>query len=150
MTLAIAATVDYGHVEPVAVHFDDLDAMGIVHNARYAVFLERALSDWWSRHGYAFSDGIPTKPDVIHAVAEYSISYRTPVRGTGEIGVHFWLDRLGERSATYGFRVISADGSVVHAEGHRVNVRLDPVTLRPTPWTDESNALAATLIRDAG
>jgi hypothetical protein len=30
------ATIDYGHLEPVDVHFDDLDPMGIVHNARYA------------------------------------------------------------------------------------------------------------------
>src|SRR5262245_29698589 len=108
--------VHYGHVEPVTVHFDDLDAMGIVHNARYAVFLERALSSYWSARGFSFADGRPTEPDVFHAVAEYAISYRTPVRSTGEIGMHFWLDRLGESSATYGFRVLSADGTTVHAE----------------------------------
>jgi len=98
----MTAEVHYGHVGTVPVHFDDLDAMGIVHNARYAVFLERALGMWWSAHGFTLVDGQPTNPDWFHAVAEYSISYRTPVRGTGEIGVHFWLDKMGESSAVYG------------------------------------------------
>jgi hypothetical protein len=24
----------YGHVEPMSVHFDDIDSMGVVHNVR--------------------------------------------------------------------------------------------------------------------
>lgn len=144
-TAVVPGHVSSGHVEPFVVHFDDLDAMGIVHNARYAVLLERALSGWWARHGYSYSGGVPTKPDVIHAVAEYSISYRMPIRGTGEVGVHFWIETLGESSAVYRFRVISTDGAVVHAEGRRVNIKLDPRTLRPSPWTDEARALASTL-----
>jgi acyl-CoA thioester hydrolase len=128
------------------VHFDDLDAMGIVHNARYAVMLERALSAFWARHGFTFADGRASRPDVFHAVAEYAISYRAPVRGTGEVGVHFWVERMGESSVVYGFRVLSADGATVHAEGRRVNIKLDPVTLRPSPWTGEARAVAAKLM----
>jgi acyl-CoA thioester hydrolase len=140
-----------GHVEPMPVHFDDLDAMGIVHNARYAVMLERALSAFWSRHGFGFDGGDgggaggATKSDVFHAVAEYAISYRAPIRRTGEVGVHFWVERLGESSVVYGFRVVSADGETVHAQGRRVNVKLDPVTLRPAPWSDEARAIIADL-----
>jgi acyl-CoA thioester hydrolase len=134
-----------GHVEPMPVHFDDLDAMGIVHNARYAVMLERALSAFWSRHGFGFAGGGATKSDVFHAVAEYAVSYQTPIRSTGEVGVHFWVERLGESSVVYGFRVVSADGETVHAQGRRVNVKLDPVTLRPAPWSDEARAIVAGL-----
>ena len=144
MTLAIA-DIKYGHVTPFVVHFDDLDAMGIVHNARYAVFLERALSQWWVDRGHSYEGGHPTTPDVFHAVAEYSISYREPVRGTGEIGVHFWIDKLGESSAVYGFRMVSADGRTVHAEGRRVNIKLDPRTLRPAPWSDHGRETARLL-----
>ena len=147
MTTLTPAIVEYGHVEPFVVHFDDLDALGIMHNARYAVFLERALSTFWGRHGYSYSGGVPTKPDVVHAVAEYAISYKTPIRGTGDAGVHFWVDRLGVSSVVYGFRIVSSDGERVHAEGHRVNIKLDPVTLRPAPWTDESRMIATTLLR---
>ncbi len=149
MSTAVAPKIDYGTVVPLVVHFDDLDAMGIVHNARYAVFLERALGVWWSAHGFSLADGRPTNPDVFHAVAEYSISYRAPVRGTGEIGVHFWVDKMGESSVVYGFRVLSADGATVHAEGRRVNIKLDPATLRPAPWSPEGRDTGALLQRPA-
>jgi len=142
--------IHYGHVATVPVHFDDLDAMGIVHNARYAVLLERALSGFWARHGFSFSGGRPSRPDVFHAVAEYAISYRAPIRGTGEVCVRFWIEALGTSRAEYGFRFESADGATVYAEGRRVNVKLDPRTLRPSPWTREAREVAATLAVSGG
>ena len=135
-----------GYVAPFTVHFDDLDPMGIVHNSRYAVFLERALSQWWGERGVSFAGGRPSSPDAVHAVAEYSISYRSPVRGTGEIGVHVWIESLGESSAVYRFRIMSVDGETVHAEGHRVNVKLDPQTLRPAPWSEDARRTAEPLL----
>ena len=142
MTTAIA----YGHVEPVRIHFDDLDPMGIVHNARYAVLLERALTPYWAERGISFDGGRPTSPDAFHAVAEFSITYRAPIRGTGEVAIHFWLDRFGQTSAVYGFRVLSADRSTVHADGRRSIVRLDPATMRPTPWTPVAREIAEGLL----
>ena len=46
MTAAIATaqTIDYGHAELLPVPFDDLDPMGMIHNARYALLIERALA----------------------------------------------------------------------------------------------------------
>jgi acyl-CoA thioester hydrolase len=143
MTTALAR----GHVETMPVHFDDLDAMGILHNSRYAVLLERALSAYWSRHGFSFAGGVPTHPDVFHAVAEYSISYRAPIRGTGQVEVHFWIEELGRSRAVYGFRFVSGD--TVHAEGRRVNVKLDPETLRPSPWTPAAREVASKLLLNA-
>ncbi|MGI5212866.1 acyl-CoA thioesterase [Plantactinospora sp. CA-290183] len=129
------------------VHFDDLDPMGIVHNARYAVLLERALGEYWAVRGHSFRDGRPTSPDVFHAVREFAITYRTPIRGTGAIGVHFWVDRLGTTGADYGFQFRSLDGATMHAEGRRSVVRLDPATFRPTPWSDSARTVASTLLR---
>jgi acyl-CoA thioester hydrolase len=138
-----ATTVHYGQVEPVTVHYDDLDAMGIVHNARYAVLLERALSAFWAPRGHTFADGRPTTSDVVHAVREFTITYLAPIRGTGPVDVHFWVERLGETSVVYGFRFHS--GGVVHAEGRRSIVKLDPATLRPAPWSADGRAVIATL-----
>jgi acyl-CoA thioester hydrolase len=139
-------TVDCGHLEPMAVHFDDLDSMGIVHNSRYAVMLERVLNLFWTRQGYTFTNGVYSHPDVFVAVAEFSISYRMPVRGTGEIFIHFWVERFGDTSVMYAFRVLSADGATVHAEGRRVHIRLDPKTLRPTSWQDDTRAVYETMV----
>ena len=81
-------------------------------------------------------------------VREYAITFHRPVRGTGEIGVHFWLERMGTTSADYRFRVTSTDGGTVFAEGRRVNVRLDPATMRPAPWTEQGRAVGSALLRD--
>ena len=145
-TLAPAA--GYGHVEHVAVHFDDLDALGTLHNARYAVLLERALTPYWASRGHNFR-GRNSSPDVFHAVREFTIRYRAPITAAGPVAVHFWLDRFGTTSADYAFRFHSVDGRTVYAEGTRSIVRLDPATLRPTPWTAAARAVAETLLRPA-
>jgi acyl-CoA thioester hydrolase len=137
----------FGHAESVLVHFDDLDMMGIVHNARYAVLMERALTPYWAERGHSFENGRFSSPDIFHAVRELTISFRAPIRGTGPILVHFWFDRFGTTSAEYGFRFLSADGATVHAEGRRAIVRLDPATLRPTPWTDAARSVGMALLR---
>ncbi|MGP4091876.1 acyl-CoA thioesterase [Streptomyces sp. KR55] len=139
-------TVERGHVEPVYAHFDDLDTMGFVHNSRYAVMLERALTTFWARNGFTFTDGEYSHPDVFLAVAEFSIRYRAPIRGIGEVAVHFWIEELADSRAVYTYRVLSLDGGTVHAEGRRVHIRIDQTTLRPTPWTPAFHTVAKTLL----
>jgi acyl-CoA thioester hydrolase len=126
------------------VHFDDLDAMGVVHNARYAVFVERAYDAYWSRLGLGFT-GPASSPDAFAAVGEFSISYHVPITAIGEIGIHMWIERMGTSSSTVRFRILSADGATVHAEGYRVNIKVDPITMRPTPWSDRARDLATSL-----
>ena len=140
------ATTGYGHLEPVDVHFDDLDPMGFVHNARYAVLVERAISLYWTRQGFDY-DATTANGDGLMAVAEFTINYRAPIRQTGPIGVHFWIDRLGTTSAVYAYRVVSAAGDVTHAEGRRVMIKLDPATGRPGPWPERTLEIARRLVR---
>jgi acyl-CoA thioester hydrolase len=145
--MTAVAIVPYGDVVRLPVHFDDLDAMGVLHNSRYAVLVERAVVLWWTERGVSFSGGRPTTPDAFNVVREYAITFHLPVRGTGEIDVHFWVEQLGTSSAEYRFRVTSTDGETVFAEGRRVNVRLDPATMRPVAWTEHGRGIAEALIR---
>ena len=145
----MTTVLEYGHIERIRIHYDDLDAMGIVHNARYSLLLERALTAYWEQRGFSFADGRPTLPDSFHAVVEFTINYRTPIRGTGDVAIHFWLDSFGRTSGGYGFRITSADGTTTHAEGRRTVVRLDPATMRPTPWTQAARDVAADLMKPA-
>ena len=142
MTAAVATalTIDYGHVELLPVHFDDLDPMGMIHNARYALLIERALATFWRHHGHTFSDGRPTTADAFNVVKEFTISYRAPIRGPGDVVVHFWLKHMGTSCAVYTFCLLSSDGTTVFAEGRRVVIKLDRETLRPSPWTPEKPA----------
>ena len=149
MTAAFATepTIEYGQVELVPVHFDDLDPMGMVHNSRYALLVERALAGFWRRHGHTYHERRPTTPDTFNVVKEFRISHRAPISGIGEVRVHFWLEHLGKSCAVYAYRLLSPDGASVYADGRRVVVKLDPVTLRPSPWTPEVRAVADGLLR---
>jgi acyl-CoA thioester hydrolase len=104
---ATQPTIDYGHVELLPVHFDDLDSMGMVHNSRYALLIERALATFWRHHGHTFRGGRPTTPDAFNVVKEFSIGYRAPIRGTGDVCVHFWLEHMGRSCGVYNFRLLS-------------------------------------------
>ena len=146
MTVETSTAILPGHVSPFVVHFDDLDAMGIVHNARYAVLVERAISLYWTREGFGY-DAASINGDGLMAVAEFTINYRAPIRQTGPIGVHFWIERLGRTSAVYAYRVVSADGTRTHAEGRRVMIKLDPATGRPGPWPERTLEIARRLVR---
>ncbi|MEV6983396.1 thioesterase family protein [Sphaerisporangium sp. NPDC051017] len=134
------------HTRPVQVHFDDLDAMGLLHNARYGVLVERAIGAFWAELGWHYDPALSRFKDVFLAVREFQITYHVPIKGVGEPLVHFWLEHMGTSSGVYGFRVLSPDGRTIHAEGRRVNVNLDPATMRPTPFTEEMRTAAEPLL----
>lgn len=146
MTVPSPPSPDKGHVEPIFIHVDDLDFMGLLHNARYAIMLERALTMYWEGVGYSFASGATRHPDTFINVAEYSIKYLRPVVGTGNIRVHFWVDHLGQSSVVYAFRVLSEKDPTVHAEGRRVHVKFDPQTLRSAPWQEATRKIYESLM----
>ncbi|MFD8424691.1 acyl-CoA thioesterase [Streptomyces sp. NPDC059466] len=143
----VAPALPYGSLLPVTVHFDDLDALGLLHNARYPVLVERAWTAFWNERGFGFEGDWEAAGDFCNAVRELRISYDAPVDRPGTYAVHLWLERLGTTGLTYGFRFCSADGSVTYASGTRVLVRLDAGTLRPTPWSDRFRAAGRELLR---
>jgi acyl-CoA thioester hydrolase len=136
----------HGAFVPVTVHFDDLDALGLLHNARYPVMVERAWGALWNERGLVFEGDWEAAGDFCNAVREFTITYDAPVKQPGRYAVRLWLDRLGRTGLTYGFRFCSADGAVTYARGTRVLVRLDPATLRPAPWSERFRASARDLL----
>ncbi|MFE6178013.1 acyl-CoA thioesterase [Streptomyces sp. NPDC056464] len=146
----IAPVLSYGRLVPVTVHFDDLDALGLLHNARYPLMVERAWAGLWQEHGFRFEGDWVAAGDACNAVKELRIGYEAPVTKPGTYAVHLWLERLGNTGLTYGFRFCSADGSVTYAQGARVLVRLDAGTLRPAPWSEAFRAAGRELLRPAG
>jgi acyl-CoA thioester hydrolase len=137
-----------GVIEPVDVHFDDLDAMGVVHNGRYVLLLERALVAYWTRAGWPVDPAGPRFREAFFVVREFAITYHVPITRVGPVHVQLWLDHLGNTSAVYGFRVLSEDETVTHAEGRRVQVRIDPATLRPAVIGPELRAASRPLQRE--
>ena len=144
-----APALSYGRLTPVTVHFDDLDALGLLHNARYPLLVERAWSEFLQEQGFHYAGDWAAAGDACNAVKEFRISYEAPVTRPGTYAVHLWLERLGTTGLTYGFRLCSADGALTYAHGTRVLVRLDPATMRPAPWSEGFRAAGRALLRSA-
>ncbi len=129
------------------VYFDDLDALNILHNVRFLLFIERARGELLNAMGFHWQDDVSVNPDKFHVIAEHKILYLAPVRGEGDIGVDIWFRHLGRTSVSLSAKVSAPDGSVVYAEAETRLVRLDPLTYRPCPWSEGFRKLAEALVR---
>lgn len=118
------------------VFFDELDAVQFLHNARFSLHVERALSLFYATYGGRWEPDMRANPDQFIAVRAFEITFDAPFVGVGDLLVELWVERLGRTSCTYGFRCLNGDGSVVHARGTRTIVKLDPDTQRPVPWSE--------------
>ncbi|MGH6656593.1 MAG: acyl-CoA thioesterase [Actinocrinis sp.] len=132
--------------KPLFVHrstvwFDELDMVGVLHNARYAIHVERAMAVWF----HSMPDVDPS--DAHTVVKNYEIEFISPfTRERGDLVVEIGCARVGNTSATYTFRCLSEGENgeeIVHARGNRTNVKVSRDDLRPTPWSDSFRALFA-------
>jgi len=122
------------------VYFDDLDPFRILHNARYLLLFERTLGSFWLHLGLGGIEAHATHGHT-HLVRANTIEYLSPVRGTGEVRVRVWVQKLGTTSLTFGFRMMPMDMDEDHATGTRTVVCVNGHTQRPQPWTAEFREL---------
>jgi acyl-CoA thioester hydrolase len=128
------------------VYFDDLDALNILHNMRFLLFIERARGELFNAMGFHWEDSLDKNPDKFHVVAEHAIKYLVPVRGEGDICIVIRVTHLGRSSLVIAARVQSPDGGVRYAEGTTRLVRLDPTTFRPAPWSERFRATVGPIL----
>jgi acyl-CoA thioester hydrolase len=124
------------YVHRSTVWFDELDMVGVLHNARYAIHVERAMTAWY--HSLRETD----PSDALVVVKRYEIEFVRPfTRERGELVVEVSLEHRGTTSAVFRFRCLSypegEDGpEVLHARGTRAIVKVSPGDLRPAPWSE--------------
>ena len=126
-----------------AVHFDELDPMQMLHNARFPAHVERAIIAWYTSLGKTWRPDPADNPDQFHVVRDLHIEYLNPFIGPGTMRIDVWIERLGTTSCVYGFLCSSENGSVGYARGERTIVKLDPASYRPAPWTEHFRAVHA-------
>lgn len=115
------------------VYFDELDINGALHNARFAVHVERAQSALFERLGKGWANLADRDPDLRYVVRELHIEFLAPLKSPGALLVELGAGRLGRTSATYLFRCADPAGDRTLARGHRVIVKVDEAG-RPVPW----------------
>ena len=118
------------------VFFDDLDPFEILHNARYLLLFERTIGQFWAHLGWGGVLDAQHNPDQFHLVRANHVDYLSAVRGVGEVRCRLSIEKLGRTSLVFRFRLMPLDEDRDHAIGTRVIVRVDPETMKPTPWTD--------------
>lgn len=79
-----------GQLRSVEVYFDDLDAFGMVHNAKYAVLQERAWQRLWMEYGHDIRS-----PDGLQVTRVLSVDYHLPIVAAERATVVLWVNRVG-------------------------------------------------------
>src|SRR4051812_15261055 len=78
-SLQATEPVRYGELVPVTVHFDDLDALGMLHNSRYPLLVERAWGEYWHAHGFRFDGDRAAAGDMCNVIKEMHLTYERPI-----------------------------------------------------------------------
>lgn len=129
------------------VYFDDLDALNILHNVRFLLFMERARGELFNALGFRWEDSLAENPDKYHVVAAHEVRYLAPVRGEGELSVEIQPTHLGTSSAILDARVRGLHGDTLYAEAKTRLVRLDPETNKPCAWSDRFRGAFGPLVK---
>jgi acyl-CoA thioester hydrolase len=118
------------------VYFDDLDALGLLHNVRYLLFIERARFEMFDAFGFRWGASTAENPDKMHVVAGHEVKYLKPVTELGDLCVALTPRHVGNSSFMVHARVQSMEGSKLYAEVTTRLVRLDPESKRPCAWSE--------------
>jgi acyl-CoA thioester hydrolase len=132
------------------VYFDDLDALNILHNVRFLLFMERARGELFNLLGFRWEDDFTINPDKYHVVAAHEIKYLLPVRGEGDVAIALTPTHLGTSSLILHATVQSLDGKKLYAEGTTRIVRLDPSTNKPCEWSQVFRDKVGALVKQRG
>ena len=134
--MTVMGTACFRYDSPV--YFDEMDPLGVMHNSRFAVHVERAQSALFEELGYGWTDLSQRHEDINYVVRDLRLEFTAPVSTPGVMQVEVIAVQLGRTSATWGYRCTT--GGVPAAHGTRVVVKVD-TSGRPVPWTDAFRAL---------
>ena len=116
----------------------DLDAFGHVNNSNFLTYLEESRIQWFRTLGREW-----VTEAIAPLLAAVHINYRAPIEYPSAIAVELFASRIGNTSITIGHRIVSADGSVLHADGDVVMVWIDRASGKPVPLPDAVREVAA-------
>jgi acyl-CoA thioester hydrolase len=126
------------HRMPIELRWRDLDAFNHVNNSNFMTYLEEARIRWFETLGQEW-----VTDEVAPLLAAVQMNYRQPIPYPSSIVVELTADRVGTSSVTLGHRITSADGRVLHADGHVVMVWVARASGRPTALPDAVRRVAS-------
>ena len=118
---------DYGYVADVTTRWTDNDVYGHVNNAVFYQYFDSVANRFLIEQG-----GLDIHhADVIGLVVESGCRYHAPIEYPAALRVGLRVDRLGNRSVTYGLAVFTPHADAAVAHGYFSHVFVDRETRRP-------------------
>jgi acyl-CoA thioester hydrolase len=133
---------DYPHVVDMTTRWNDNDVYGHVNNAIFYEYFDSVANDFLIGEGGLDIHGA----DVIGLVVESGCRYHAPIEYPATLRVGLRVDRLGNRSVTYGLAVFTRDIDVAVVNGYFSHVFVDRETRRPTAMPDGIRAALERLV----
>ena len=127
---------NYRYFLPIGTRWMDNDVYGHVNNVTYYSYFDTVANH------YLITEGgldIHTSP-VIGLVVESQCSYHAPLAYPDGLRAGLRVDKLGNRSVTYGIAIFRADDDEAAAQGHFVHVFVDRENRRAVPIPDRLRA----------
>ncbi|MFL6088738.1 MAG: acyl-CoA thioesterase [Aeromicrobium sp.] len=123
---------DYGHVATVTTRWNDNDVYGHVNNAIFYEYFDSVANAYMIEVG-----GLDIhESDVIGLVVESGCRYHAPIEYPATLRIGLRIDRLGNRSVTYGLGVFTTASDSAVAHGYFSHVFVDRESRRPTAMPD--------------
>lgn len=117
------------------VHFDELDALGVLHHTRYLLHLERAQQKFFEHLLQVPDFNAERDEDIYVVVHSLEARFREALRNPGKITVEYEIDRIRSGGVTMAFRILGVDNGAIYCTGLRTVCKLSAETHQPTTWT---------------
>ena len=122
------------------VHFDELDALGLLHHTRYLLHLERAQQKFFEKLLGVDDFNMDRDEDIYVVVHGLEARFRQAVSNPGLIAIDYTIGRIRSGGVTMSFTIRHPEEGTVYCEGTRTLCKLSPKSHQPTPWTPSFRA----------
>jgi acyl-CoA thioester hydrolase len=122
MTVSEAETADrYRYFLPITTRWMDNDVYGHINNVTYYSYFDTVANHYLIHEGGLDIHG----SSVIGLVVESRCAYRAPLAYPDRLRAGLRVDKLGNRSVTYGIAIFKEGEEQAAAHGHFVHVFVD-------------------------
>jgi acyl-CoA thioester hydrolase len=136
---------NYPYIVPITTRWMDNDVYGHVNNVTYYSYFDTAANHFLIHEGGLDIHESPIVALVVESHCQYhqALAYPEPLRAAVRV------DRLGNRSVTYGIGVFRAEEPTAAAHGYFVHVFVDRQSRRPVPIPETMRQALARILAPA-
>ena len=100
------------YVDTVArVNYSEIDQMGVVYHARYAVWLDVARTEYLRRAGMSYRE--LEAMGFFLVVGDLTMRYHRPARYDDEVNIRCWVRELASRRVTFAYRLTNVESGTL-------------------------------------